>query len=161
MQDTRFKIQDAVTREEEAVFAHKEAIMSGLGAKHRIITIIRWVARIWSIPIFLFVLGNIVASDPNVVRPIPITDWIELSFYWIATLGLLLAWRWEGVGGTIAIAGILGHGLAFRVIRGTWFIQTLPLVALGVPGILFLGCWVLSRGGRGREKAQPTIGVGP
>ena len=59
----------------------------------RILTIFRWTARIWSSLIFAIVLLVIIVPYPNVVKPVPLTDWIELGFYGLATLGLLLAWR--------------------------------------------------------------------
>ncbi len=69
--------------------------MSILSINPRIVTIIRWMARVWSILIFATALLIIVVPDPNVVQPVPLTDWIELSFYWVSILGLLLAWHWK------------------------------------------------------------------
>ena len=136
--------------------------MSSTGVNLRIVTIIRWIARVWSVLIFLVALLIVVAPDPYVVQPVPLTDWIELGFYWVSILGLLLAWRWEGLGGAMALAGIVGHAIAFRIFRGDWFVQTLPIFVLGLPGILFLVCWALSRGrsasrssGGKREAAGP------
>ena len=114
------------------------------------VTILRWVARIWSILVFLFALGVMVAPDPYVVEPVPLGDWIQLGFYGLAVLGLLLAWRWEGLGGAIAIAGVVGSGVAFGISRGYWFPGlAIPALLVAVPGILFLVCWRLSRGRRG------------
>lgn len=114
---------------------------------NRVETIIRWVARIWSILIFVFVLLIVVTPDPYLVKPIPLTDWIELGFYGVTTLGLLLAWRWEVIGGAITIAGVLGHEVVFRIIRGYWFPGLVtPTLLFMLPGILFLMCWALLRG---------------
>jgi len=131
--------------------------MSSLSVNPHIMTIIRWIARVWSILIFVVALLIIVVPDPNVVQPVPLTDWIELSFYGVAILGLLLAWRWEGLGGAIAIAGVAGHDVAFRIIRGYWFLALVPSALLEflfvLPGILFLACWALSRG---RSASRPS-----
>ena len=118
--------------------------MSILSIHPRIVTTIRWVARVWSILIFVVALLIVIAPDPNVVQPVPLTDWIELGFYWVSIIGLLLAWRWESLGGATAIIGIAGHAVAFRIFRGNWFVQTLPIFVLGLPGILFLLCRALS-----------------
>jgi hypothetical protein len=75
--------------------------MNDLSVSLRIVAFIRWIARIWSILIFVIALMIIVVPDPNVVEPVPLTDWIELGFYGVAILGLLVAWRWEGLGGAI------------------------------------------------------------
>lgn len=124
-------------------------------ANPRIVTIIRWIARIWSILLFVLALLIIVAPDPNVVKPVPLTDWIELGFYGVAILGLLIAWRWEGLGGAIAIAGVVGNNVAFGIIRGYWFPGlAIPAFLFVVPGTLFLACWALSRGKR--EVTGPT-----
>ena len=126
--------------------------MSTLSINPRIVTIIRWIARIWSILIFVIALLIVVLPDPNVVQPVPLTDWNELGFYWVSILGLLLAWRWEGLGGTMAIAGVAGHDVAFRIIRGYWFHVLVPSALLEfvfvLPGILFIACWALSRSRR-------------
>jgi len=131
--------------------------MSSLSVNPRIVTILRWIARVWSILIFLVALLIVVVPDPNVVEPVPLTDWIELGFYGVSILGLLLAWRWEGLGGAIAIAGVVGHDVAFRIIRGYWFHVLVPAALLEfvlvLPGILFLACWALSRG---RSASRPS-----
>jgi hypothetical protein len=140
--------------------------MNSLNINPRIVKIIRWIARVWSILIFVIALLIVVVPDPNIVQPVPLTDWIELGFYWVSILGLLLAWRWEGLGGAIAIAGVVGHGVAFRIIRGYWFHILVPAAllefVLALPGILFQVCWALSRGrsasrssGGKREAAGP------
>jgi hypothetical protein len=124
--------------------------MSSLSVNPRIITIIRWIARIWTIPIFVFALGEILIPDPYAVQPVPLADWISLGFLGVSILGLLLAWRWEGLGGAIAIAGFVGHVVAFGITRGYWWFGALGSLAfiLVLPGILFLVCWALSRGKR-------------
>jgi hypothetical protein len=60
-------------------------------------------------------------------------------------LGMIVAWRREGLGGGITVGSLLAFYAALRVMdgrfpRGPWF----ALVA--TPGILFLVCWLLSRG---------------
>jgi hypothetical protein len=60
--------------------------MSSLAVNARLVTIIRWIARVWSILIFLVALLVVVVPDPNVVQPVPLTDWIELGFYWVSIL---------------------------------------------------------------------------
>ena len=132
--------------------------MGSQSANPRLMTIIRWIARVWSILIFLVALLIVVVPDPNVVQPVPLTDWIELGFYWVVILGLLLAWRWEGLGGAIALAGIVGHAVAFRIFRDTWFVQAIPVFILGLPGILFLLCWALSRSRRSSSGGKRELG---
>jgi hypothetical protein len=100
------------------------------------------------------------SPDPNVVGPIPLSERIELGFYVLAIAGLLLAWRFEGIGGAVAIVGLAGHYVTFGLSRGDWGLQILltPGLLLAVPGFLFLLCWVVSRGKGG---SLPGGGSGP
>ena len=45
--------------------------MSSLRVNLRLVTILRWVARVWSVLIFVIALLVIVVPDPNVVEPVP------------------------------------------------------------------------------------------
>jgi len=128
----------------------------------RAVTIVRWIARIWSVLLCAIALLVIIVPDPYAVKPVPLTDWVELGLYGVALVGLLIAWRWEGLGGAIAVAGVVGHGMAFRIFRGYWGLRLRPSSALLglvflLPAVLFLVCWALSRGKR--KLAGPTNGV--
>ncbi len=124
--------------------------MSGSSVNSRMVTILRWFARIWSGLVFVVALLIMVAPDPYVVEPVPLGDRIQLGFYGLAILGLLSAWRWEGLGGAVAIAGVVGSGVAFAMFSGYWFPGLLiPAFLIALPGALFLVCWRLSRGMRG------------
>jgi len=62
-------------------------------------------------------------------------------------VGMIVAWRWEGLGEGITVGSLLAFYVALRVIngrfpRGPWF------ALIAAPGILFLICWLLSRGTR-------------
>ena len=86
-----------------------------------------------------------VVPDAYVVRPIPRSDWIELGFYWLAIVGLLVAWRWELLGAAACLASLAGHTVAFYVARGSWHVQVLPIIVLGSPAVVFVACWAISR----------------
>ena len=126
--------------------------MARRSTQNLVFQIARWAARIWSAMMAIVAILMAVAPDPYLVRPVPMSDWIELGFYWLAILGLLVAWRWELAGAGIALAGIVGHTLAFRVANGTWFVQTLPIIALGAPAVVLLACWAISH----RHRAART-----
>ena len=72
--------------------------MSTANALPRSVIIIRWIARIWSILVFVVALLTIFPPDPNATEPVPVADWFLLSLWGVAILGLLVAWRWELVG---------------------------------------------------------------
>jgi hypothetical protein len=113
------------------------------------VRILRWIARIWSLAVLVVALLIVILPDRYAVYPVPLTDWVLLSFYWIAILGLLIAWRWEALGGTLAITAVLGRSVAFYIIRGVWPFDLSSLSILTVvfvlPGILYLVCWRMSR----------------
>jgi hypothetical protein len=110
---------------------------------------LRLLARIWSVVVFALALMLIIAPDPNLVTPVPVTDWILLAtFPGLAIVGLLLAWRWEGLGGGIALTAFIAHLIAFRFFRGLALPAPVALVQLlvfVVPGLVFILCWHLSR----------------
>jgi hypothetical protein len=72
-------------------------------------------------------------------------DLVGLLFFPFGVgVGMIVAWRWEGLGGVITIGSLLAFYAALRIMdgrfpRGPWF----ALVA--APGVLFLVCWWLSR----------------
>jgi len=109
--------------------------------------IVRWMARAWSIAsvgfILLMFIGSGLAEGFNLAQ-FTSRDWVGLFFFPFGVcLGMIVAWRREGLGGGIAVGSLLAFYAALRVMdgrfpRGPWF----ALVA--APGILFLMSWVLS-----------------
>jgi hypothetical protein len=116
-------------------------------------TILRWIARIWSLLLLAFVVAMIFMPDPYATEPVPAEDWFLLSLWGLAVLWLLVAWRWELVGGILAIATMFVRELAWVLIKGQWFAGFLILWAAVVPpAILFLIAWRLER--RARATAE-------
>jgi len=120
--------------------------MSTANAVPRSVKIIRWIARIWSILIFVVALLEIFTPDPNATEPVPVADWFLLSLWGVAILGLLVAWRWELVGGIITIATMFIRELAWVILKGHWLVNFLIVWLFVVPpAILFLVAWGLER----------------
>ncbi|MBN2550311.1 MAG: hypothetical protein JXB15_14195 [Anaerolineales bacterium] len=110
--------------------------------------ILRWIARIWSLPVFALALLQISAPDPNITQPVPAEDMILLSLWGVAILGLLVAWRWELVGGLITIATMFMRELVWVMLKGGWLVNFLIAWLLIVPpAVLFLIAWRLERKG--------------
>jgi hypothetical protein len=111
----------------------------------------RWIARIWSIAsvgfILLIAVGELLY--PHAPPPSTFRDLVGLFFFPFGTcVGMILAWRWEGVGGGVTVASLLAFYGLLRVIdgrfpRGPYF----ALVAM--PGALFLLLWALARARKG------------
>ena len=109
--------------------------------------IIKWIARIWSILSLAFLLlffgGSIFSSGED--DTFAIKDIFQFVFFPIGlSIGLILAWKWEGLGGIIAIASIIGFHLQMFIKNGEIYF-TLIIELLAVPGILFILYWLLSR----------------
>ena len=64
---------------------------------------------------------------------------LGMVFVFVYFGGLILAWKWEGLGGLIAI----GCAIAFSVTIQEY---SLLIVLMAAPALLFLVCWLLSRG---------------
>ncbi len=106
----------------------------------------RWVARIWSILVLAVALLVIVAPDPNYVKPVPAVDWLLLSLWGVAILGLFVAWRWEVAGAVTTIAAMLVREVLWVVLKGPWSVGFLFVWVLVVPpAIIFLAAWVRER----------------
>jgi hypothetical protein len=111
------------------------------------VVIVRWIARMWSLAsvgfVLLMLIGSGLAEGFNPAQ-FRLRDWIGLFFFPFGVcLGMIVAWRREGLGGVVTVGSLLAFYAALWVIdgrppRGPWF----ALVA--APGILFLLCWLLS-----------------
>jgi hypothetical protein len=124
--------------------------MSSTNDVSRSVKNIRLIARIWSILVFGLTLLRIITPDPYAVEPVPASDWFLLSLWGVAVLGLLLAWRWELIGGCITIISMLLRELFWVMLRGDWMVEFLIFWVFVVPpAILFLVAWKLERKTKG------------
>lgn len=118
----------------------------------RSVSIIRWIARIWSLVIFIVVLMFIFSPDEQATGPVPFEDWFLLSFWGVAVLGLLVAWRWELVGGIITIATMFLRELAWVILKGGWMVNFLMIwLFILPPAVLFIVAWDLERKAEGAK----------
>jgi len=123
--------------------------MNTVNPKSRSIKITRWIARIWSLLVFALAILIVSTPDPYTTEPVPASDWFLLSLWGVAILGLLVAWRWELLGGIITIATMFIRELAWVVLRGPWLVNFLIVWLLVVPpAILFLVAWKIERKAR-------------
>ncbi len=118
---------------------------------------IRWIARIWSVPIIfnalLVLIGagwNLVTNgvaDPYMVEDYTLTDDLAPIFILVGILGLGLAWFRERLGGTITVAfQIIAISLSLfqRPITQDFPRAAVPVIIaiiIAIPGLLFLVCW--------------------
>ena len=117
-----------------------------MGSQKKTAKIVRWIARIWGGLIILFVLSfflaDVLGGEQMVGEPLSTKDKITFAFFPLGTIvGLVLAWKWEGVGGLITVLAMIG----LLIIRPD-LLSSFYFIAIGmIPGLLFIGYWYLSR----------------
>jgi hypothetical protein len=116
------------------------------------VVIIRWVARVLSVLsvgiLLLFFIGEADFSQPVRLTP---QEWTGvLLFPAGVVVGMIVAWRREGIGSGIAVGSLLAFYVLDLVTTGTF--PSGPFFLLFTsPGILFGVCWLLNR--RAQAKA--------
>ena len=120
----------------------------------------RWIARIWSIVIIGIALLMLIGyawnwvttgkADPHAVENYPPIENLPPLFMLLSVLGLGIAWRWEGLGGAIAVVFQLAMLplllIHWPITQDSRFVAPyLILMTIATPGILFLVCWRRSR----------------
>jgi hypothetical protein len=72
-------------------------------------------------------------------------DWVLFAFFPAGVCaGMCLAWRWEGLGGGITVASLVGFYAAHRLMS-SHFPGGLAFVTLAAPGFMFFICWLWAR----------------
>ncbi|UCG56394.1 MAG: hypothetical protein JSU70_16215 [Phycisphaerales bacterium] len=125
--------------------------------RRRAAVVIRWVARIWSIPVLLFVAVMFAGEVlfPHATPPTSARDVVGLALFPFGVcLGILLAWRWEGLGGIICLASFFGFYAALGLFNGR--LPRGPSFALiAAPGFLSMASFLLRRSSQQQKNARP------
>ncbi len=101
--------------------------------------ILRWTARIWGLAALTIGLMVALSPDPYATEPVPLRDYLILSLWGIAILGLVIAWRWERLGAWTTIVTMAVRELAFVIANREWFVNFLLVWALVIPpAIMYL-----------------------
>lgn len=103
----------------------------------RIVSIVRWIARISGLCLFVFWGGFFVQSvSERVIIPFPppLDVWIDEVIFFIMLAGFVVALKWEVVGSILIISGAFVFFIIMPVREPLFFIVTI------VPAILYLFC---------------------
>jgi hypothetical protein len=113
-------------------------------------TRLRRIARISSALLVAFTLimivGHLVSPDSYEVDYDPIENVLPLTMS-LSVFALVIAWRWEGVGGALSLALFVLVIILDWIIRGRLLPLNALLIFLPLPvtALLFLYCWYRSR----------------
>ena len=103
--------------------------------------VIRWIGRIWAAVMAAFILfmfiGDAVMDGIDPLFHLVFRESLMMAAFVIVFIGLILAWKWERLGGWMIVGGmtafyILDFAFSGDFPRGPFFL----IIAL--PGILFL-----------------------
>ncbi len=105
---------------------------------------VRWTARVLAVVLVGVILVMFIGVGG--VYPVKLqgTELIQMVFLWTACIGILLAWHWQVIGGTISLVGMLLFFTVEFVARGGLPRGLFPYLML-LPGILFMVSSVLTR----------------
>jgi hypothetical protein len=110
------------------------------------VLITRWIARVLSVLsigiILLFVIGE---ADFSAPIKLSVREWIGLLFFPVGIIGgIVLAWRWEGLGAAITIGSLVTFYVSHFIMWGRF--PSGPFFAIfASPGLVFGASWLLSR----------------
>jgi hypothetical protein len=78
-----------------------------------------------------------------------------LALWGVAIISLLVAWKFELIGGITAIAFVILHDLVYLLVKGTWLNGFMILWALIIPpAVIFIISWVLERKAQKKHAAE-------
>jgi hypothetical protein len=112
----------------------------------RRITILRKIARIWSLAIIglgmLLFVAEIFEAQTAELEPYPWFENLIPVTLFLSVVGLAVAWKWEGIGGGMAV-GFAVVNLLIYLATGRSKVAAVALILAPVvlPGLLFLTCW--------------------
>jgi hypothetical protein len=96
---------------------------------------LRWTARVWSVVSVALVLAFILGEGFNPSGP---NEWLGVLFFPIGiSVGLILAWWKEGLGGSITVGSLLAFYVVHLATAGT-LPKGWAWLAFAAPGFLFL-----------------------
>ncbi len=113
---------------------------------------IRRIARIWSAVIIalatLVFIAEIIEATTTELEPYPFIENLIPFTLVLSVVGLVVAFRREGLGGAINILSVLVNLATYWGIGGRGrglAVVFVILTPIAIPGILFLVCWLRTR----------------
>jgi len=102
------------------------------------VPVVRWIVRIWTLVPVLFMLGEIIFPHAGSAE-VAWYEWFSLSLLGLSIISLIAAWRWEAIGGRVALGILIVFGFFFAFTVERYFPAIIILLlALGFPAIGFI-----------------------
>ncbi len=98
----------------------------------------RWIARFIALSL-VFITVVFVSGSGIDIAGADLSHKLQMGAFAVMVAGLLLAWKWEGLGGVLTLAGLLLFLLLDYLLFGS-FLQFWILLVFAIPGVLFLYC---------------------
>ena len=103
--------------------------------------IIRWIARIWAalmaaLILFIFI-GDAAADGIGPIFNLTTREMVMMAAFLAVFVGLILAWKWELLGGWMIVGGMGVFYVLDFAFSGT-FPRGVTFLLIALPGILFL-----------------------
>lgn len=106
-----------------------------IDTRRKLAPALRWAARIWSVASIVLVLGFIIGEGFN---PSGLNEWIGVLLFPIGiSIGMILAWWWEGAGGCVTV-GCLVAFYAVHLVTAGRFPKGWAYLVFAAPGFLFV-----------------------
>jgi hypothetical protein len=103
---------------------------------------LRWTARVWSAASVALVLGFIVGEGFN---PSGLNEWLGVLFFPIGiSIGMILAWWKEALGGSITVGSLLAFYVVHVATAGT-LPRGWAWLVFAAPGFMFILLAYVSR----------------
>jgi len=121
--------------------------------------VLRWVTRVFALVIAGILILLFFGEGPPIPAALSTREKVLFTFFGITWLGLLAGWKWETVGGTMVVGGMVGFYIAqflftSTVPRGPYFL------IITLPGWFFLVCSLVERRADGsKTKWKKTFPV--
>lgn len=141
--------------------------MATMDRRQRATGWMRWLARIWSLPITIYAAFMVIGyvwnwvttgmADPHAVQDYPAIEAVPPILMMASAVALGSAWRWERLGGAVAL--LLQVAVVPFLLIQTPLTRDFPrtaipyVISLGIaiPSVLFLLC------GRRSSAASPVV----
>jgi len=113
--------------------------MFSLENRDKWIRVLRWVARIWSLPAIFFAVSELLFSSADTGVEEGWFTWATVVLLFLSVIGLLVAWWNERIGGWASISTLIVFFFFYWIDAAEFFPGwVLLLTMVAIPAVLFL-----------------------